>query len=206
MPTLTYSSKLPSPAEDVFAWHNRDGALYRLLPPWAPVRVEQFEGVRDGQRAELRIGPGPLSVRWVAEHHDWVEGRQFCDRQVQGPFAAWDHIHRFEPSEDGGSTLIDQIEYTPPAGALGETLAPSLLEPELGRQFAYRHRITRRDLDLHERYNPDGTARTVAVSGSSGLVGTQLCALLSTSEPSVSLLYCESCVCVCAIQFHIKMQ
>ena len=187
MPTLTYTSDLPASADDVFAWHNRDGALYRLLPPWAPVRVEHFEGVRNGDRAILRIGPGPLAVRWVAEHHDWVEGRQFCDRQVQGPFAEWDHTHRFKPL-DTGSTLIDQIRYRPPGGPIGDLLAPSLLEPELGRQFAYRHRITRRDLALHQHYNPDGTSLTVAVSGSSGLVGTQLCALLSTGGHHVKRL------------------
>jgi uncharacterized protein (TIGR01777 family) len=188
MPTLTYTSDLPVSAEALFDWHDREGALYRLLPPWAPVRVERFEGIGNGDRAELRIGPGPLAVRWVAEHHDRIEGRQFCDRQVEGPFAHWEHMHRFEPTDTGGSTLVDRIEYVPPGGPVGDLLAPSVLEPELSRQFAYRHRVTRRDLELHRRYNPDGKSLTVAVSGSSGLVGTQLCAFLATGGHHVKRL------------------
>jgi uncharacterized protein (TIGR01777 family) len=182
MPTIEFASRLPHPAGDVFDWHARTGAFERLVPPWAPVRLESLEGIREGDRAVLRIGPGPVALKWVAEHHDVVEGRQFCDRQVQGPFARWDHTHRFDPDDDAPdarSTLVDHIEYELPGGSLGAAAAPYLLEPELERQFRYRHRVTHRDLALHERYNPEGRALTVAVSGSSGLVGSALCAFLS---------------------------
>jgi uncharacterized protein (TIGR01777 family) len=185
--TLEFRSTLDASAETVFDWHARPGAFQRLVPPWAPVRLEQFEGIREGDRAVLRIGPGPLALRWVAEHHDVVEGRQFCDRQVQGPFAHWDHTHRFEPREEGGSQLVDRIEYALPGGAMGEWLAP-WLAPELKRQFAYRHRVTRRDLALHERYNPNGQALTVAVSGTSGLIGSQLMPFLTTGGHTVKRL------------------
>ncbi len=182
-----FSSPVPASAPTVFDWHARPGAFERLTPPWAPVQLEQFEGIREGDRAVLRIGPGPLALRWVAEHHDVVDGRQFCDRQVQGPFARWNHTHRFEPREDGNSRLTDRIEYDLPGGALGDALAP-WLEPELRRQFAYRHRVTRRDLKLHHRYNPNEQALTVAVSGTSGLVGSQLVPFLKTGGHSVKRL------------------
>ena len=190
MPTIEFTSSLPHSADDVFAWHARPGAFQRLLPPWAPVRLQQFEGIREGDRAVLRVGPGPLALTWVAEHHDVVEGRQFCDRQVQGPFAHWDHTHRFEPDDeapDERSSLVDHIDYRLPGGALGNALT-SLVEPELERQFRYRHRVTHRDLALHERYNPDRKRLTIAVSGSSGLVGSALCAFLSTGGHRVKRL------------------
>jgi uncharacterized protein (TIGR01777 family) len=182
--TLEFSTTLDHAAETVFAWHARPGAFQRLTPPWAPVRLEQFEGIREGDRAVLRIGPGPLALRWVAEHHDVIEGRQFCDRQVQGPFAHWDHTHRFEPTDDGGCRLVDHIEYELPGGAIGNQLAP-WIEPELRRQFAYRHRVTRRDLALHDRYTADDRSLTVAVSGTSGLVGSQLVPFLTTGGHTV---------------------
>jgi uncharacterized protein (TIGR01777 family) len=186
--TLEFTSELDAPADAVFDWHARPGAFRRLTPPWVPVRLESFEGLREGDRAVLRIGPGPLALRWVAEHHDVVEGRQFCDRQVQGPFAHWDHTHRFEPLDGGARCrLVDHIEYELPGGALSEQIGP-WLEPELHRQFAYRHRVTRRDLALHRRYNPDGGSLTVAVSGASGLVGSQLVPLLTTGGHTVRRL------------------
>jgi hypothetical protein len=184
--TLEFTSDLSQSAETVFDWHARPGAFRRLTPPWAPVRLESFEGIREGDRAVLRLGPGPLALRWVAEHHDVLEGRQFCDRQVQGPFAYWDHTHRFEPLDGGARCrLVDHIEYELPGGPLGEYLAPGL-EPELRRQFAYRHRVTRRDLALHRRY--DGRPLAVAVSGASGLVGSQLVPFLTTGGHTVRRL------------------
>jgi uncharacterized protein (TIGR01777 family) len=189
MHTFSASSTLNTSPDALYDWHARPGAFERLTPPWAPVRLEQFEGIEEGDRAVLRIGPGSLSLRWVAEHHDVEPGRQFCDRQVQGPFPHWNHVHRFEsrrPSGDG-ATLTDQIEYEPPGGALGRQVAP-WLEDELRRQFAYRHRITRRDLALHRRYNPDDTSLTIAVSGASGLVGSNLTAFLTAGGHTVRRL------------------
>lgn len=194
MRTLSYRSTLPHSASAVFDWHARSGAFQRLVPPWAPVRLEAFEGIGEGERAVLRIGPGPVALKWVAEHHDVTPGRQFCDRQVQGPFRHWDHTHRFEPTgtADGNgeaaSVLHDAIEYALPGGSLGEALAPHVLEPEMDRQFRYRHRTTRRDLDRHRRYNPEGRRLTIAVSGASGLVGSQLVPFLTTGGHTVHRL------------------
>jgi uncharacterized protein (TIGR01777 family) len=186
--TLEFTSELDVPADAVFGWHARPGAFRRLTPPWAPVRLDSFEGIREGDRAVLRLGPGPLALRWVAEHHDVVEGRQFCDRQVQGPFAHWDHTHRFEPLDGGARCrLVDHITYELPGGALGEQIAP-WIEPELRRQFAYRHRVTRRDLALHWQYAPEDRSLTVAVSGASGLVGSQLVPFLTTGGHTVKRL------------------
>jgi uncharacterized protein (TIGR01777 family) len=187
MNTFTATSTLDPSADTLFDWHARPGAFERLTPPWAPVRLEQFEGIGEGDRAVLRIGLGSLSLRWVAEHYDVEPGRQFCDRQVQGPFPHWDHTHRFTPANDSGTTLTDQIEYEPPGGALGRQVAP-WLEDELRRQFAYRHRVTRRDLELHQRYNPDDTSLTIAVSGTSGLLGSQLVPFLTTGGHTVKCL------------------
>jgi len=189
MNTFTASSTLDASADALFAWHARPGAFERLVPPWAPVRLERFEGIGEGDRAVLRIGPGPLALRWVAEHHDVIEGHQFCDRQVQGPFQHWDHTHRFEPANGTSdrATLTDRIEYEPPGGALGRQVAP-WLEDELRRQFTYRHRVTRRDLALHRRYNPDDRSLTIAVSGASGLIGSQLVSFLTTGGHTVKRL------------------
>ena len=189
MHTFTASSSLDASADALFTWHARSGAFERLVPPWAPVRLERFEGIGEGERAVLRLGPEPVALRWVAEHHDVIEGRQFCDRQVQGPFPHWDHTHRFEPaSEDNdGTTLTDRIEYGPPGGALGQQAVP-WLEDELRRQFTYRHRVTRRDLALHRRYNPDDRSLTIAVSGTSGLVGSQLVPFLTAGGHTVKRL------------------
>lgn len=185
MAERTYASTINASPDEVFDWHARPGAFQRLTPPWAPVRLESFEGIGDGDRAVIRLGPGPLSVRWVAQHHSLEPGRQFADRQVEGPFAAWNHVHRMNPAPDGGTRLTDQLTYEPPLGPVGAWLNTMVGGPELDRQFAYRHRITQQDLQLHQRYNPDGRSLRVAISGASGLIGSALSSFLSTGGHTV---------------------
>lgn len=109
---------VPAAADEAFAWHERPGALLRLNPPWEPVRLlSQQGGIRDGATVVLSIPLlGPLRIRWVARHLDHQAGRQFRDVQEKGPFASWDHRHRFEPDTARTSIMHDRIELSPPIG------------------------------------------------------------------------------------------
>ncbi|MGL6097973.1 MAG: SRPBCC family protein, partial [Fimbriiglobus sp.] len=124
MPVETFEMRSPMPAsaDELFAWHARPGAFERLQPPWENVRVESRSGpFADGQRVTLRIrGPGPFSSRWVADHYGFESGRRFRDRQLSGPFAAWDHTHSMIPDGPDRGILEDHIEYRVPLGAVGE--------------------------------------------------------------------------------------
>jgi uncharacterized protein len=170
---LVFKSAIDAPASLLFAWHERPGALQRLIPPWAPVSIEQFEGIRDGQRAVLRMGYGLASIRWVAEHRDYIAGRQFRDVQVKGPMRRWEHLHLMEADDAMTSTLSDIIEYTP------RLVSPRIrhIRHELERQFAYRHRITRADVAAHHRFAR--SPMRIAISGSSGLIGEALASFLT---------------------------
>ncbi len=179
MPEITFSSPMPVAASELFAWHAREGAFQRLAPPWLPVELVSSEGIRNGQRAVIKLGPKPTQITWVAEHQGYIEGLQFQDRQVRGPFGSWLHTHRMEPTDETTSRLVDQIVYQLPLGPLG-ALGNGVLRAQLEEQFAYRHRITANDLKLHQRYNPEGKRLRIAISGASGLVGRALYAFLTT--------------------------
>jgi uncharacterized protein (TIGR01777 family) len=182
---LVARSELPFPVEDVFAWHARPGALERLTPPWEPTEVLAREGtIRDGDRALLRLRAG----RWEAVHRDFVDGRQFVDEQVRGPFRRWVHTHRFAPAPSG-CTVEDDVEYALPLGALGQAAAGRAVERRLARLFQYRHAQLRADLARHAEARALGARPLrVAVSGASGLVGRALCAFLSTGGHAVARL------------------
>jgi uncharacterized protein len=141
---FTAISTIDAPAAEVFRWHEEPGALERLTPPWEPVDVEQRpENLRDGARAVLRVGPGPFKFRWVLEHRDYIEGRQFRDVQISGPFRSWQHTHLFRPNENGTSILEDHIEYILPLGLAGAIFGDWFVRRKLKRLFEYRHRVTK---------------------------------------------------------------
>jgi len=136
-------SHIQASAEDLFQWHAEPGALERLTPPWQPVEVEECApGIRAGDRGVLRVRVGPFRVRWVIEHRDYIQDRQFRDVQISGPFRRWEHTHRFTPDGPGACTLEDSIDYELPLGRLGNFLGGWFVRRKLEKVFDYRHRVT----------------------------------------------------------------
>jgi len=175
---LTYRTKLPNHSvEDVFAWHERPGALERLTPPWADVEIEHRDpGIRDGARVVLRVRQGPASFRWELRHRDYEVNRRFRDEQVSGPLRSWSHAHEFRSITGGGCEIQDIIDLEAP---LGLPVGPLHVRRELDRLFAFRHRRLAGDLGRHAEYA--GRPRlTVAITGSTGLIGRNLRDFLTT--------------------------
>ena len=48
-------------------------------------------GITDGAVTEFRMSIGIVPQRWVAKHR-YIEGEQFCDDSIKGPFARWNHV------------------------------------------------------------------------------------------------------------------
>ncbi|WP_077090922.1 TIGR01777 family oxidoreductase [Mycobacterium rhizamassiliense] len=172
---VTFSSVLNAPRDEVFAWHARPGAFNRLSPPWSPLRVlTEATSLRDG-RAELAL---PGGLRWVADHQadSYDPPRRFVDSIGSHGLASlparlavrWRHTHDFDDLGDGRTRVTDRVETPVPGAALRP-------------MFVYRHRQLADDLAAHRLAAEHGLApATVAVTGSSGLVGAALTAFLST--------------------------
>jgi uncharacterized protein len=177
---FVFRSPMPFSAEEVGRWHTRPGAFERLTPPWETVRILERSGrIEDGGQVVLAVRAGGRWRRWVARHHDHEPGRQFCDRQMEGPFARWEHCHRFVPEGLSQSHLEDDIEYALPFGWLGRCLGGAFVRRKLQRLFRYRHHVTAQDLALHQKYAGDLPLR-VLVTGSTGLIGSALVPFLTT--------------------------
>ena len=192
MPTLRKRIELPVPAAEAFAWHERPGALERLTPPWAAMTVEQPPAnLQVGTRVILRTGIGPIRPRWVAEHVVYDPPHEFRDVQRSGPFAQWDHRHRFEDLPSGGCALTDEVTYRLPFGALGATLGRWFVHRQISRMFDYRHQRTLADLTAHAATaatRHQETTMKVAITGASGMIGRAISAFLTTGGHEVFAL------------------
>jgi uncharacterized protein len=172
---LVYSSVVDAPIYEVFDWHTRPGAFTRLAPPWQPVRVVAEADSLQSGRAELGL---PGGLRWVADHQpdSYDPPRRFVDSIGTKGLASlpvrlavrWRHTHDFEELDGERTRVTDRVATPVPARALRA-------------MFRYRHRQLADDIGVHRHAAAQGLApATVAVTGSSGLVGSQLTAFLST--------------------------
>lgn len=172
---IEYASVVAHPLDEVFAWHARPGAMRRLVPPWQPMRVvKETESLADGT-AVLGL---PAGLRWIARHDPAGYDPPYQFRDVLSSDGVmtlpprvigwWRHTHRFSDAGRGTTRVHDIVDTTVPAVALRST-------------FAYRHRQLAEDLASHSDAASAGArGLTIAVTGSSGLVGTALGAFLST--------------------------
>lgn len=156
-----------------------------MTPPWDKIEVIRNDNsIQNGTQVIMRVPVlGPIKKTWIAEHFDYLENVMFCDRQLQGPFSFFEHTHRFEPVNAARSRLIDHIEYRPPLGPLGK-LGQGIIQSKLNRAFAYRHRILTNDLQRHASYQ-ERPRMKIAITGSSGLVGSVLIPFLLTGGHQV---------------------
>ena len=184
--TFERNVMLPVSPDEAFAWHERPGAVQRLLPPWEHIRVARAsQGIQDGSRVEFVHRLGPLPLRWIAEHRDYRPGYSFRDIQLHGPFTRWEHLHQFESQGPGQTRLTDHVQFQLPGGAIGSRLGRTLVDNLLRRMFHFRHRRTVADLTAHSKFRKRNTMH-IAISGSRGLVGSELVPFLTTGGHRVT--------------------
>jgi uncharacterized protein (TIGR01777 family) len=185
--TFTLRSPMPVSADELYAWHSRPLAFQRLQPPWESTTVVKQEGSfgTDGFLITMRTSTvGPLKGTWLAEAYDFLPGRRFQDRELKGPFAFWNHTHLMIPDTADTSFLEECIEYRPPFGLPGRLFAGGMVRKRLATVFAYRHFITASDLRRHNQFR-DRPRLTVAVTGSRGMIGSDLVPFLTTGGHKV---------------------
>lgn len=173
-------SPMPVSAAALYDWHARPAAFLRLQPPWEAVSiVDQQDHFGEGFRVTIRAQIlGPIHHDWIAEIYDVQPGVSFSDRQISGPFAEWNHTHRMEPADESHSFLHDDISYRLPFGRLGRWLGSGMVRNRLQQMFAYRHALTASDLHRHQSFR-DRPRLTVAITGSTGLIGNNLALFLA---------------------------
>ena len=184
------SVDLPVGVEQAFAYHQRPGALIRLMPAWENATIVESDGGIDvGNRVVMKLKVFGVPMHWVARHTRLEPPHLFEDVQDSGPFSTWRHQHLFAPTADAStlaSTLTDDIEYDVPLGKIGRTLGGGFVRRQLDGMFKFRHAVTVGDLGaIADASLPP---MVVGVSGAGGLVGSQLSAFLSVAGHEVKRL------------------
>ena len=122
----------------------------------------QSTGAREEIVAGVRSGLMVLGddVTWKAWHFgipfrmtsaitEYERPTRFVDEQTRGPFARWRHEHRFEPN-NGGTRMVDVVDYRSPLGPLGSLVDRIRLEQYMVELLRRRNEFLRVHAETHQ--------------------------------------------------------
>ena len=141
---------LPRARPDVFEFFADPRNLTRIQPRWARPRWIEEPPTRLAVGAVLDFQVPGLPGAWRVIVREFDPPHRFVDAQVRGPFARWEHRHRFleGPARDEagapvGTWVEDRVTYQLPMGTLGRALHALIARRRIRRLFDYRDRRLR---------------------------------------------------------------
>jgi hypothetical protein len=138
---LTAQQWLPRSPQEVFAFMSDCRHMNLVLPSWIRLNVLNKCPARlsPGACYDYRFKLHGLPLRWRTRITQVAAPHRFIDVQERGPYAFFEHEHRFEPAGDG--TLVhDTIRYRPPGGPLAGMIDRAWVRRDLLGLFEHRHR------------------------------------------------------------------
>ncbi len=150
MSVFEHRFTLRAPLTAVWQFHIDPAALPEVMPGPMRIRVDSVDRpVAVGSTFAMRLGFGPLSLRWRLRVIEFSPRARFVDEQIgsEGPFKAWRHEHAFEARSAGETLVIDHITYQPPLGLLGRLGDALIGRAVMNLMFAGRRRETRKRLE-----------------------------------------------------------
>lgn len=141
MYTLERTQLILRPLDSTFEFFASPGNLAQITPPWLDFRIVGPGDLtmRPGLRIEYRIRPLGFPQRWVSEITAYEPPHRFVDEQRVGPYAHWHHEHVFR-AVDGGTEVMDRVDYALPFGAAGRLAHALFVRRQLESIFDYRER------------------------------------------------------------------
>lgn len=140
---LTAETLIPRPRPEVFDFFAAAENLERITPPELNFQIRSPLPIRmeAGALIEYRLRLFGLPFRWRTRISQWDPGVSFVDEQLEGPYALWEHTHRFRDAV-GGTLVSDEVRYRLPFFPFGEIAYP-LVRLQLRRIFSFRARRLR---------------------------------------------------------------
>jgi len=130
---------IPKPLKEVFPFFERPENLARITPPWlnfvtlTPSPIVMAPGLH----LDYAIHLMGVRMRWTSLITLYEPPRRFQDEQLRGPYRAWKHRHEFV-EKDGGTLVIDHVEYEVGYGILGSLANALYVRWALKKIFDFR--------------------------------------------------------------------
>ena len=141
---VTLRTAVSQPPALVMAGFTRE-LFVALAPPFPRLRLLRFDGCRTGDRVEIELDTLVKRLSWtslIVDDGVQPDGTLFFIDEGQvlpPPLRFWRHRHLIQPGPNGGSVIVDALEYR-----TASRLLDVVIYPAMWAQFAWRRPIYRR--------------------------------------------------------------
>jgi ligand-binding SRPBCC domain-containing protein len=137
---LERSQRFEVSVEQAFDFYVDARNLEPVTPPWLHFEVTTPGPVtlQPGTLLDYKLRLHGVPVRWQTRIETWEPPVRFVDIQLKGPYALWEHTHRFEKDGDGATVIHDRVRYAIPLGPLGALAHRLFVRRDLERIFDFR--------------------------------------------------------------------
>lgn len=145
MPQFESRTELNAPTEQVFEYFLQPSNLQAIAPPESNfIYVEAPQLIELGTRLVCKVQAYGMIQQMAYEIVELEKPTRYREKMVEGPLQLWLNDYIIEPSSTGGSTLINRIEFEPPAGLLGLIVTANRITEALEDAFDYRAKALRK--------------------------------------------------------------
>ena len=140
MPIFESRTELVASVQQVFEYIIRPANLQAIAPPEMQfVFVQPPEVIALGSRLTCKAQAYGMIQQLSYEIVDFQSPTQFREKMVEGPLKLWLHDYIIEPhSSSDKVTLVNRIEFEPPAGLMGFIVTADKIMEALDDGFDYR--------------------------------------------------------------------
>ena len=144
--TFHTSTPLNASAEVMFAFHSDPHNLSHVMPPTLKVtRLETDLPAREGGLIKIHCRDwGFIPMSWVCRWKKVQAPYLLVDEMIKGPFAVFEHEHRFEADGADRCVMHDTIRYQWGRSWWGLLVSEIGVRLYLTILFRYRHFRTRK--------------------------------------------------------------
>ena len=97
--------------------------------------------IYEGMKIDYIVTPlFKIPMHWQTEITRVTRFESFTDRQLKGPYKLWEHMHTFQPVNQG-VLMTDTINYKLPLGFIGTIAHECFVKKKIENIFSYRRNI-----------------------------------------------------------------
>lgn len=147
MPLFESRTLLSSPPEKVFDFILQPANLQAVAPPETQfVYIQPPPRIELGTRLTCKLSAYGMVQQLSYEIVEFVPQQRYREKMVDGPLQLWLNDYIVEAAEGGGSTLVNVIEFEPPAGMMGLIVSERRIREALEDTFDYRAQVLQKVL------------------------------------------------------------